>query len=123
MAKRKSLVVVANAFERERRLAAAPPKRVMWSRQELGDLLNVYGRHVAAGHWRDYAISDGQTTAGFDIYRRSSEVPLYRVEKIPALNRKQGQYALRAMDGRILRRGHDLTALLRFFDRKNIALV
>jgi hypothetical protein len=123
MAKRKSLVVVANAFERERRLAAAPPKRVMWNRKELGDLLNVYGRQVAAGEWRDYAISDGYLTAGFDIFRRSSEVPLYRVEKIPALHRKQGQYTLRGMDGRVLRRGHDLPALLRFFERKNLTIV
>lgn len=120
---RKQLVVVGNAFERERRAKQAPPKRVMWTRHELGDLLNVYGRMVAAGLWRDYAISDGREAACFSIFRRASEVPLFRIDKIPALHRKQGQYVLRAMDGRVLRRGHDLPALMRFFDRKSLRLV
>ena len=117
------LVIVGNAFERERRAAQVVPKRVMWQRDELGDLLNVYGRMVAAGIWRDYAINDGREAAGFSIFRRASEVPLFRIEKIPALKRKQGQYVLRAMDGRVLRRGHDLKALMRFFDRKALRLI
>lgn len=123
MAKRKSLVIVGNAFERERLHAARGPKNIMWTRQELAALLNIYGRQVAAGHWRDYAMADGAQAALFDIFRTTSELPLYRIEKIPALRRKQGQYALKGMDGRILRRGHDLEALLRFFDRKNLRLI
>jgi hypothetical protein len=119
----KSLVIVGNAFEREKQRQNAAPKRVMWTRHELGDLLNIYGRQVAAGQWRDYAMSDGAATARFDIFRRASEVPLYRVEKTPALRKKQGQYILRAMDGRVLRRGHDLAALLRFFDKKTLRLI
>lgn len=121
--KAKSLVIVGNAFERERQSRLAAPKRIMWTRPELSDLLNVYGRHVAAGHWRDYAMSDGAETARFDIFRRASEMPLYRVEKTPALRKKQGQYILRAMDGRILRRGHDLPAMLKFFDRKALHII
>ena len=119
----KSLVIVGNAFEREKRRQQAAPRRVMWTRHELSDLLNVYGRQVAAGEWRDYAIADGAETARFDIFRRASEVPLYRVEKSPALRKKQGQYILRAMDGRVLRRGHELAALLRFFDKKTLYLI
>ena len=117
----RQLVIVGNAFERERWAAQAAPKRVMWTRDELADLLNVYGRMVAAGMWRDYAINDGREAAGFSIFRRASEVPLFRIDKIPALKRKQGQYVLHAMDGRVLRRGHDLAALMRFFDRKGFA--
>ena len=98
-------------------------KPLFFNRSELGQILATYSSRVACGEWRDYAISDGQQTADFDIFRRSSEVPLYRVEKIPALHRKQGQYALRGMDGRVLRRGHDLPALLRFFERKNLTIV
>jgi hypothetical protein len=120
---RKSLVIVGNAFERERRAAQAAPKRVMWTRDELGCLLSVYGRMVAAGIWRDYAINDGRDAAGFSIFRRASEVPLFRIDKMPSMRRKQGQYILRAMDGRILRRGHDLAAVLRFFDRTSLKLV
>lgn len=118
--KANSLVIVGNAFDRERRHRQKAPKRIMWTRHELGDLLNVYGRHVAAGMWRDYAMSDGPETARFDIFRRSSEVPLYSIEKTPALRKKQGQYLVRSMEGRVVRRGHDLAALLRFFDRKNM---
>jgi hypothetical protein len=120
---RKSLVIVGNAFERERRAAQATPERIMWTRDELGHLLNVYGRMVAAGIWRDYAINDGRDAARFSIFRRASEVPLFRIEKIPAMRRKQGQYVLHAMDGRVLRRGHDLPALMRFFDRTSLKLV
>jgi hypothetical protein len=123
MAKSKPMIIVGNAFERERRAAQAAPKRIMWTRDELGHLLNVYGRMVAAGLWRDYAINDGREAACFSVFRRASEVPLFRIDKIPALHRKQGQYVLHAMDGRILRRGHDLPALMRFFDRATLKLV
>ena len=92
----------------------------MWTRAELGDLLGCYGRHVAAGIWRDYAIDDGTLHASFSVFRHSSEVPLYVIEKIPALRRKQGEYCVRGMDRRVLRRGHTLHALLRFFDRKSL---
>lgn len=123
MGKTKSLIIVANAFERERQRKTDQPASVMWTRPELTTLLNVYGRHVAAGAWRDYAMADGRQAALFDIFRTSSEMPLYRVEKIPALRRKQGQYVLKGMDGQILRRGHDLQAVLKFFERKNLRLI
>lgn len=123
MAKTKTLVVVANAFEREQQRAAKAPARIMWTRPELSILLNIYGRQVAAGHWRDYAMSDGKEAAIFSMFRRASEMALYKVEKIPALRRKQGQYVLSGMEGRVLRRGHDLEAVLRFFDRKNMRLI
>jgi hypothetical protein len=123
MAKTKTLVVVANAFEREQQRAAKAPARIMWTRPELSILLNIYGRQVAAGHWRDYAMSDGKEAAIFSMFRRASEVALYKVEKIPALRRKQGQYVLSGMEGRVLRRGHDLEAVLRFFERKNMRLI
>lgn len=119
----KPLIIVANAFERERKLAQKKPARIMWSRAELGDLLGCYGRHVAAGIWRDYAIDDGVEHATFSVFRHSSEVPLYKIEKIPALRRKQGEYCMRGMDGRILRRGHTLAVLLRFFDRKSLRVL
>ena len=123
MAKTKTLVVVANAFEREQQRAAKAHARIMWTRPELSILLNIYGRQVAAGHWRDYAMSDGKEAAIFSMFRRASEVALYKVEKIPTLRRKQGQYVLSGMEGRVLRRGHDLEAVLRFFERKNMRLI
>jgi len=123
MSPSKPLIVVANAFERERKLACQEPARIMWTRAELTDLLGCYGRHVAAGIWRDYAIDDGTEHASFSVFRHSSEVPLYVIEKIPALRRKQGEYCVRGMDKRVLRRGHSLDALLRFFDRKSLRVL
>ena len=123
MAKSKPLIIVGNAFEREQQLSKRAPMRVMWTRQELTQLLNIYGRQVGAGHWRDYAIDDGVEHATFSVFRHSSEVPLYKIEKIPALRRKQGEYCVRGMDGRILRRGHTLAVLLRFFDRKSLRVL
>lgn len=83
-----------------------------FNRQELSTILAVYGRKVAAGEWRDYAIDLGRDKAVFSVFRRSSECPLYRIEKVPKLARKQGAYSVVAPAGLILKRGHDLTRVL-----------
>jgi hypothetical protein len=93
---------------------------VSFDRHELGAILSVYGRMVAAGEWRDYGITARPEVAVFSIFRRTAEVPLYRVEKRPKLRMKQGLYAVLGEGGQILRRGHELAAVLRFFDRKMI---
>ncbi|MEM8788412.1 MAG: DUF2794 domain-containing protein [Pseudomonadota bacterium] len=99
------------------------PNRVSFHKSELSVILPVYGRMVAAGEWRDYGISALRDVAVFSIFRRATEHPLYRVEKRPALAQKQGQYAVIGMDGRILKRGHDLRAVLRVLERKLIRAV
>ncbi len=80
--------------------------------------MNVYGRQVAAGEWKDYAINFTTTKAIFSIYRRASEHPLFRVEKDPKLAKKQGLYAVIAMTGQILKRGHDLERVMAVIDRR-----
>jgi hypothetical protein len=97
--------------------------RVFFERPELVRLLSLYGRMVAAGEWRDYAIDFGRDKATFSIFRRSSEVPLYRIEKQPRLARKQGAWAVIGEGGHILRRGHDLDQVLRLFDRGRFKVV
>ena len=92
--------------------------QVRFDRVELKRILNIYGRMVIAGEWRDYAIDFLDDAAVFSIYRRSSEMPMYRVEKRPHLRARQGQYAVIAALGQILKRGHDLPTVLRVFDRK-----
>ena len=96
---------------------------VFFERRELNQLLRLYGRMVAAGHWRDYAIDGLKDAAVFSVFRRASEMPLYRIEKRPALARRQGQWMVTAHGGLVLRRGHDLGQVLRVFDRDRIALV
>ncbi len=96
------------------------PEQVAFHRRELSVILNVYGRMVAAGEWRDYGISMLKDVAIFAIFRHAAEHPLYRIEKRPKLSAKQGQYAVIAMDGRILKRGHDLKAVMRVLERKLI---
>jgi hypothetical protein len=90
---------------------------VSFNRQELNQILAVYGRHVAAGEWRDYAIDNLRESAVFSIYRRTSETPLYRVVKQPKLARRQGMWSLMAPGGMILKRGHDLANVLRVIDK------
>ena len=87
-----------------------------FNRQELGAILAIYGRKVAAGEWRDYAIDIGRDKAVFSVFRRASECPLYRIEKTPKLARKQGAYSIVAPAGLILKRGHDLCRVLRLFE-------
>jgi hypothetical protein len=94
-----------------------------FDRPELDRLLRLYGRMVAAGHWRDYAIDGLKDAAVFSVYRRASESPLYRIEKRPALARRQGAWAIIGQGGVILRRGHELEQLLRFFERSRFAVV
>ena len=88
------------------------PSAVSFDRRELGAILQLYGRKVAAGEWRDYALDFTPQRAIFSIFRRTSEAPLYRVEKDPALARKQGAYSVVAASGMILRRGNDLARVI-----------
>ena len=98
--------------------ATALPGRVTFNRFELSRILNLYGRMVADGEWRDYAIDFMRERAVFSIFRRASEVPIYRIEKDPRLARKQGIYSVISATGLILRRGHELDRVLLAIDRK-----
>ncbi len=91
---------------------------VAFQRSELERILRLYGRMVAAGEWRDYAIDHLEDRAVFSVYRRSAEFPLYRIVKDPAMSRRQGAFAVIAADGRILKRGHELDRVLAVFDRR-----
>ena len=103
--------------------SSPPPEQVAFDRAELGLILAYYGRMVAAGEWRDYAMAFLRDAAVFSIFRRTAETPIYRVEKHPRLRARQGMYAVIGMDGRILKRGHDLATVLRVFDRQMIRAV
>ncbi len=96
---------------------------VAFDRQEMSEILNVYGRQVAAGEWRDYALDLGRDKAVFSIYRRSSEWPLYRIEKDPRNARKQGAFSVISATGLILKRGHDLKRVLEVLEKKRLKLV
>jgi len=98
-------------------------EQVSFDRRELSAILAVYGRMVAAGEWRDYGIAGGPEVAAFLIFRRTAETPIYTVEKRPKLRNRQGMYALVGAEGQVLRRGHDLAAVLRFLDRQAMRAV
>jgi hypothetical protein len=92
--------------------------QVTFDRHELNHILTIYGRMVAAGEWRDYALDFLDEMAVFSIFRRACEVPLFRIEKRPRLRGRQGQYSVVATGGIILKRGHELAQVLKIFDRK-----
>ncbi|MGD0189675.1 MAG: DUF2794 domain-containing protein [Rhizomicrobium sp.] len=96
---------------------------VRFERRELDRILRIYGRMVAAGEWRDYAIDFLPERAVFSVYRRSSEAPMFSIEKRPELKAKQGQYVVLETAGRILKRGHELDQVLKVFDRKLLKAV
>ena len=98
-------------------------EQVAFDRRELGVILSLYGRMVAAGEWRDYGISCLREVAVFAIFRRTAENPLYRIEKRPKLAQRQGKYAVIGMDGQILKRGHYLRTVLRVLEKKLIRSV
>src|SRR5215207_8673051 len=98
------------------------PRLVAFDRRELDAILRVYGRKVSEGEWRDYAIDHLEDRAVFSIFRRASEMPMFRVEKVPALTRRQGAYRIVAASGAILKRGHELAAVLRILDKPKLKL-
>jgi Protein of unknown function (DUF2794) len=101
---------------------AVAPGHVTFERRELRRILGLYGRMVAAGEWRDYAIDFLKDRAVFSVFRRSSEVPIYRIEKNPKLERRQGTYSVISATGLVVRRGQELERVLRSIDR-SLALV
>jgi hypothetical protein len=96
---------------------------VFFERREFDMLLRLYGRMVAAGEWRDYGMAGLADSAVFSVFRHASEEPLYRIEKHPALARRQGAWAVIGRGGIILKRGHDLAQVLRVFDKGRFAVV
>ncbi len=102
-------------------LAAA--RSVFFERRELDLILSLYGRMVAAGLWRDYAMDALPDRAVFSVYERTSAAPLYQIEKRPALARRQGAFSITAAGGLVVRRGHELESVLRVFDKKLLKVV
>ncbi len=101
---------------------SAPVRTVAFDRREMSLLLDLYGRFVASGDWRDYALDFGRELAVFSVFRRASEQPLYRIVKDPALARRQQQFSVVAPGGLILKRGNDLATVLRvLFKRPKLA--
>jgi len=98
--------------------ASQSKRPVTFDRHELNTILNVYGRKVAAGEWRDYALDMEKDRAVFSVFRRSSEMPIYRIEKNPKLARKQGAYSIISASGQILKRGPDLKRVLAIFEKR-----
>ena len=103
--------------------SATPPAQVTFTRRELMAILNLYGRMVAAGEWRDYSIDFFTDRAVFSVYRRTSEMPLYRIEKNPKLAQRQGAFSVIAASGLIVRRGQELDRVLRAIDKSSLSLV
>ncbi len=101
----------------------APPLQIAFDRLELTRILDLYGRMVAAGHWRDYTLTMERDLASFSAFRRSAERPEIRIEKRPALRTKQGMWALIGENGTVLRRGHELGPLLAPVERRLLKLV
>jgi len=119
--------VLSLSFPRAGAMSGGPqtPKPMpvtSFDRKELNTILNMYGRKVAAGEWRDYALDFLRERAVFSVFARASERPLYMIEKTPKLRSRQGQYMVSGQDGRILKRGHALDAVLRVLEPK-LALV
>ncbi len=97
--------------------------QVGFERVELTRILDLYGRMVAAGHWRDYAIQFDRDAAAFVAFRRAAERPEVRIEKRPALRQRQGQWALIGEQGAVLKRSHELGPVLAPVERRLMKLV
>ena len=113
-----NVIDIATARQPAIQPSSSPTPQVTFDRRELDQLLRIYGRKVAEGEWRDYAIDFGRETATFSCFRRASEMPQFRIVKEPKLAKRQGAWSVLAPTGQILKRGHELANVLRLFDRK-----
>lgn len=111
------------ALDQQFPAAPSPGGVTFFERRELDQLMRLYGRMVAAGEWRDYGIAGLADYAVFSIFRHAAEAPLYRVEKRPALARKQGAWAVFGQGGQILKRGHELAQVLKVFEKGKFSIV
>jgi hypothetical protein len=102
---------------------AASGRQVSFTRIELDRIMGLYGRMVAAGLWRDYALQLGEKTASFSAFRRAAENPEVRVVKDPALRLRQGEWVLYGEGGAVLKRGHDLAGVLAVVERRLLKAV
>jgi len=105
------------------RLGAAAPSQIAFDRLELSRIMDLYGRMVSAGHWRDYAIDLTRDVAIFSAFRRAAERPELRIEKRPALRHRQGMWALIGETGAVLRRGQELVGVLAPVERRLLKLI
>jgi hypothetical protein len=110
------LIEFSNAAPGQAQRLQRQSAMVSFDRRELNTILNLYGRKVAEGEWRDYAMDFLRDRALFSIYKRSSERPLYVIEKNPKLRNRQGQYMVLSQEGRVLKRGHELATVLRVLE-------
>lgn len=101
----------------------SPPQQTAFDRRELSRIMDLYGRMVSAGQWKDYALDFRRDAAIFSAFRRTAERPEYRVEKRPSLRNKQGMWALIGENGMILKRGHELAGVLAPVERKLMRLI
>jgi hypothetical protein len=102
------------------RFPVAAKERISFDRHELREIFDLYGRKVVSGEWRDYAMDFLRDRAIFSVFRRTSEMPLYRIVKDPALARRQGAYAVITATGLVLKRGHELRNVLRVLDKPKL---
>ena len=99
------------------------PSSLFFDRPEFEQILNIYGKMVASGFWKDYAISATKDDVTFAVFKRASERPLFRITKTPALAHKQCAFAIHSAQGQIVKRGHELCQVLKYFEKKLIKLI
>jgi hypothetical protein len=109
-----SIVMTANGYQSVKN----KPSTVSFNREELDAILHIYGFMVGESEWKDYAIDHLKDRAVFSIFRKTGEIPYYKIEKIPKLSNKQGAFCITGANGIILKRGKDLRRLLKYFDKK-----
>lgn len=85
---------------------------VAFQRPEIKILMDIYGKMVSSGLWKDYAMDHGPKLAYFSIFKKSGDNAIYMVEKDPKKSSKQGTYALKDQTGHVLKRGNDLRLVL-----------
>ena len=87
-------------------------KEIFFIKKELQTILNLYGKMVSNGTWKDYGVSISPKEISFDIYQRASEKPIYRILKNLKPKNYNEKFYIKDRHGNILEKSSNLLNLI-----------
>ena len=94
-----------------------------FNKEELQTILNLYAYMVSNGEWKDYGLNISKTEVSFNVYKRASEFPVYRIAKKLNPKYKNGTYIIKDSLGNILKSSENLKKLIQDMRREKLKLV
>ena len=96
---------------------------IFFNKIELKLILNLYAQMVSGGEWKDYGLSISKKEVSFNVYRRASEYPAYKITKNLKPKTKHEKYIIKDSQNNIINNSENLKTLIRKVIWKKFKLV